>query len=85
MRRASSSAPTSADDLDLQFAVDWMDDQSGVRGAKMLAPNRFAPGQLPLDDRYDIRSGMTNVNDTVMKALRPPSTGGPTTTGRSST
>ena len=66
------------DDLDIQFALDWMDDQSGVRGARMLAPNRFTsspffPGlaafgpNLPLDDRYDIRSGMPNVNDTVMK------------------
>lgn len=55
------------EDLDIQFAIDWMDDQSGVRGAKMLAPNRFAPGFEPLDDRYDIRSGMPNVNDTEMK------------------
>jgi len=55
------------DNLDIQFAFDWMDDQSGVRGAKMLAPNRFAPGFAPLDDRYDIRSGMPNVNDTEMK------------------
>ncbi|GAA5072171.1 TonB-dependent receptor [Lysobacter panacisoli] len=55
------------EDLDIQFAFDWMDDQSGVRGAKMLAPNRFAPGVAPLDDRYDIRSGMPNVNDTDMK------------------
>ncbi|QSX75574.1 TonB-dependent receptor [Lysobacter arenosi] len=56
-----------SDDLNVQFAYDWMDDQSGVRGAKMLAPNRFAPGFLPLDSRYDIRSGMPNVNDTSMK------------------
>jgi len=55
------------DNLDIQFAFDWMDDQSGVRGAKMLAPNRFAPGFAPLDSRYDIRSGMPNVNDTEMK------------------
>ncbi|BDU16197.1 TonB-dependent receptor [Lysobacter auxotrophicus] len=55
------------DNLDIQFAFDWMDDQSGVRGAKMLAPNRFAPGFAPLDSRYDIRSGMPNVNDTQMK------------------
>ncbi|SDQ38139.1 TonB-dependent receptor [Pseudoxanthomonas sp. CF125] len=62
------------DDLDIQFAFDWMDDQSGVRGAKMLAPNRFnallfpAYGTFPpMDDRYDIRSGMKNINDTVMK------------------
>lgn len=57
------------DNLDIQFAFDWMDDQSGVRGAKMLAPNRFAPGFAPLDDRYDIRSGMPNVNDTDMKGI----------------
>ncbi len=55
------------DDLDVQFALDWMDDQSGVRGAKMLAANPLAPTYAPLDDRYDIRSGMPNVNDTVMK------------------
>ncbi|WP_342315252.1 TonB-dependent receptor [Lysobacter sp. FW306-1B-D06B] len=55
------------ENLDIQFAFDWMDDQSGVRGAKMLAPNRFAPGIAPLDSRYDIRSGMPNVNDTEMK------------------
>lgn len=55
------------DDLDFQFAVDWLDDQSGVRGAKLLAPNPLAPAYPPLDDRYDIRSGMPNVNDTTMK------------------
>ena len=62
------------DDFDVQFALDWMDDQSGVRGAKMLAPNRFNNilfpqfgANLPTDDRYDIRSGMPNVNDTEMK------------------
>lgn len=55
------------DDFDVQFAVDWMDDQSGVRGAKMLAPNPLAPAYPPLDDPYDIRSGMRNINDTVMK------------------
>ncbi|MET0755404.1 MAG: TonB-dependent receptor, partial [Pseudoxanthomonas sp.] len=55
------------DDLDFQFALDWLDDQSGVRGAKMLAPNPLAPTYAPLDDRYDIRSGMPNVNDTLMK------------------
>ncbi|RNF85217.1 TonB-dependent receptor [Montanilutibacter psychrotolerans] len=56
-----------SDDFNLQFAFDWMDDQSGVRGAKMLAPNRFAPGFAPMDSRYDIRSGMPNVNDTTIK------------------
>ena len=63
------------DDLAIQFAMDWMDDQSGVRGGKMLAPNPLdfvidpgrGSGQQPLDDRYDIRSGMPNVNDTTMK------------------
>lgn len=55
------------DDLDVQFAVDWMDDQSGVRGAKMLARNPLAPAYPPTDDRYDIRSGMKNINDTEMK------------------
>ncbi|MGH8061400.1 MAG: TonB-dependent receptor [Pseudoxanthomonas sp.] len=55
------------DDFDVQFALDWMDDQSGVRGAKMLAPNPLAPAYPPTDDRYDIRSGMKNINDTVMK------------------
>ncbi len=68
------------DDLDVQFALDWMDDQSGVRGAKMLTPNPFTTSPIPvfrpltvygpnapLDDRYDIRSGMKNINDTEMK------------------
>ncbi|HZH43789.1 MAG TPA: TonB-dependent receptor [Lysobacter sp.] len=57
------------DDLDVQFAFDWMDDKSGVRGARMLAPNRFAPTQTPLDDRYDVRNGMPNVNDTTLKGV----------------
>ncbi|WP_368564932.1 TonB-dependent receptor [Pseudoxanthomonas sp. UTMC 1351] len=55
------------DDFDVQFAVDWMDDQSGVRGAKMLAPSPLAPAYPPTDNRYDIRSGMKNINDTEMK------------------
>lgn len=55
------------DDFDVQFALDWMDDQSGVRGAKMLKANPLAPAYQPLDDRYDIRSGMKNINDTTMK------------------
>jgi len=57
----------SEDDFDVQFAFDYMDDQSGVRGAKMLAPNPLAPTYPPTDDRYDIRSGMKNINDTEMK------------------
>jgi len=57
----------SQEDFDVQFAFDWMDDQSGVRGAQMLAPNRFVPTAAPLDSRYDVRNGMPNVNDTEMK------------------
>jgi iron complex outermembrane recepter protein len=53
-----------SEDFDIQFAIDWMDDTSGARGAKMLAPNRFTPQFPPLDDRYDVRSGMPNINDT---------------------
>ncbi|GAB3751959.1 TonB-dependent receptor [Lysobacter olei] len=56
-----------SEDFDVRVAFDWMDDQSGVRGAKMLAPSALAPAFPPLDDRYDIRSGMKNVNDTSMK------------------
>ncbi len=64
-----------SDDLDIQLAFDWMDDQSGVRGAKMLAPNTnananfFFPGVStiqPLDSRYDVRNGMPNINDTTI-------------------
>ena len=53
-----------------RLSVDWMDDQSGVRGARMLAPNSNVLINVsdvpPLDDRYDIRSGMLNINDTSM-------------------
>jgi iron complex outermembrane recepter protein len=57
----------SRDDFDVQFAFDWMKDNSGVRGARMLATNRFAPTLAPLDSRYDVRNGMPNTNDTEMK------------------
>jgi iron complex outermembrane receptor protein len=56
-----------SDMLSVVASVDWMDDQSGVRGAQMLAPNRFAPTFPPLTDRYDVRNGMPNVNDTTMQ------------------
>ncbi|MGV8942113.1 MAG: TonB-dependent receptor [Lysobacter sp.] len=56
-----------SEEFDVQFALDFMDDQSGVRGAKMLAPSRLAPAYPPMDSRYDIRSAMRNVNDTEMK------------------
>jgi len=61
------------DDFDVQFAFDWVDDKSGMRGAKMLAPNTNAlipvSTVAPLDSRYDIRSGMRNVNNTEMKGI----------------
>jgi iron complex outermembrane recepter protein len=53
-------------DFSAKFTVDWMDDQSGVRGAQMLAANRFAPTSMPLDSRFDVRNGMPNINDTSM-------------------
>lgn len=55
-----------SESFDLVFNYDWMEDMSGVRGAKMLAPNRFIPGVEPLDSRYDVRNGMPNVNNTNM-------------------
>ncbi len=57
------------EDFDMQIAFDWIDDKSGVRGARMLAPNRFAPTSAPLNDRYDVRNGMPNINDTELKGI----------------
>jgi iron complex outermembrane receptor protein len=54
------------DDFNLLFAFDWMDDSSGVRGSQMLEGNRFVPSAPPMESRYDVRSGMPNVNDTSM-------------------
>ncbi len=62
------------DGFDLQFAFDYVDDRSGVRGAKMLAANPFnsvpALGgtgpKPPLPSRYDVRNSMPNVNDTTL-------------------
>ena len=68
----------SQDDFDVQFAFDYMDDQSGVRGGKLLSANTSAtanflfPGlsaYTPMGSRYDIYSAMPNVNDTEMKGL----------------
>ena len=56
-----------SDVWNLQFTADSIDDASAVRGARMLAVNRFAPTVLPLNDRYDVRNGMRNVNDTTME------------------
>ncbi|HEX4852648.1 TonB-dependent receptor [Arenimonas sp.] len=58
-----------SDDFNIQVAFDWMDDQSGVRGAKMLSANRFVPGAPPMASRYDVRNGMPNVNDTSMTGV----------------
>ncbi|TFZ45332.1 TonB-dependent receptor [Stenotrophomonas maltophilia] len=55
------------DDFDVQFALDWIDDQSGMRGSKMLAPNPFLRAYPPMDSRYDIRSGMRNLNNVETK------------------
>lgn len=57
------------DDFDVQFAFDWIDDKSGVRAARMLAPNRFAPTFAPMDSRYDVRNGMPNINNTEIKGV----------------
>ncbi|MBK8284660.1 MAG: TonB-dependent receptor [Ahniella sp.] len=56
------------DNVSLLLNIDHMDDQSGVRGGRRLnAFNAFDPLRTaPFDDRYDIASGMPNVNDTSM-------------------
>ncbi|MDE2406444.1 MAG: TonB-dependent receptor [Xanthomonadaceae bacterium] len=54
------------DAFDLQFALDHMKDNSGVRGAQLLESNRFVPNTPPLASRYDVRNGMPNVNHTTM-------------------
>ncbi len=56
-----------SDQFSMRFTADGIDDASAVRGARMLATNRFAPTALPLDDRYDVRNGMPNINDTTME------------------
>jgi iron complex outermembrane receptor protein len=55
--------------FDLKFSADHTDDNSGVRGAQMLATNRFdpsVPDTPPLADRFDVRSGMFPDNSTTM-------------------
>ena len=61
------------DKVDLQFALDHVKDDSGVRGARLLSANRFdsvltpATGPfLPMDSRYDVRNGMPNINYTTL-------------------
>ncbi len=62
------------DDINIQFAVDNVQDDSGVRGARLLEVNRFDPlltpetgPFLPMDSRYDVRNGMPNVNETTLR------------------
>lgn len=57
-----------SDTVNIVISADHMDDQSGVRGGQRLnAFNAFDPErEAPFDDRYDIASGMPNVNDTSM-------------------
>ena len=57
-----------SDTVSIVASADWLDDQSGVRGGQRLnAFNAFDPLRTPpFDDRYDIASGMANVNDTSM-------------------
>ena len=57
-----------AENFNVIASIDWLDDQSGVRGARRLnAFNAFDPTRRPpLPSRYDILSGMPNVNDTQM-------------------
>jgi iron complex outermembrane receptor protein len=68
------------DDFNVQFAVDHIDDTSGVRAAQMLAPNPFAPSifapnpnapeNAPLPgNRFDVRNGMPNINDTEVLGM----------------
>lgn len=52
------------DDVDIQFALDHVLDDSGVRGARMLEANRFVPNTPPLASRYDVRNGMPDFNYT---------------------
>jgi iron complex outermembrane receptor protein len=51
--------------LEVQGSVDRTRDNSNMRGFQRLAPNRFDPTATPKStDRYDIRSGMPNLNNT---------------------
>ena len=55
------------DDFDVQFALDWHGRHTPACAARRCwRPIRFdpsAPDSPPLDDRYDVRNGMPNVND----------------------
>ena len=71
IQAARYSAGYFADDssFDIRFSLDYSKDASGVRGAQMLSTNfrdPTNPDQLPLTDRYDVRNGMPNVNETTL-------------------
>ena len=56
------------DRFDARLDMDYATDMSGVRGAQMLTANPLdpsVPNLPPLDDRYDVRSGMFPDNDTT--------------------
>lgn len=59
---------TASENFFLTFAADWLDDQSGVRGARRLnAFNVADPTRTPpLNSRFDVLNGMPNINDTQM-------------------
>jgi iron complex outermembrane receptor protein len=55
------------DRFDAQLAMDYATDTSGVRGAQMLVANPLdpaVPNSPPLEDRFDVRSGMFPDNST---------------------
>ena len=54
-----------SDTVDVRLTLDHTIDNSGVRGAQMLRVNRFSPTNLPLEDRYDVRSGLYPDNSTT--------------------
>jgi iron complex outermembrane receptor protein len=71
--RATLGAYVGTDSFDLQFTFDHVDDGSGVRGAQMLRANPYDALLTPATarscrwtDRYDVRNGMPNVNDTTL-------------------
>ena len=63
-----SLGATLSDRANFILSADWLDDQSGVRGAQRLnAFNAADPTRTPpLNDRYDVLNDMPNVNDTSM-------------------
>lgn len=54
-----------SDAFDVRLTLDHTIDKSGIRGSQMLKPNFFSPSTPPLDDRYDVRSGLYPDNSTT--------------------